>query len=156
LTRFFNILLETDDDLRRKPDPRLHLELGVLRLINARRLAPLEEILAEMQGGQRPARPDSTLAPALPSRGSAATAHSVSVSSSGPAPAARMAPDASQNLAPARAAVPAPPTSVAPTARTASNTPIPAAPPRVVARAAENASGGLSGAQLEAIKATLQ
>ena len=43
LTRFFNILLATDDDLRRKPDPRLHLELGLLRLINAQRLAPLEE-----------------------------------------------------------------------------------------------------------------
>ena len=31
LTRFFNILLATDDDLRRKPDPRLHLELGLLQ-----------------------------------------------------------------------------------------------------------------------------
>src|SRR6202041_205098 len=48
LTRFFNILLETDDDLRRKPDPRLHLELGLLRLINARRLAPPQEILGDL------------------------------------------------------------------------------------------------------------
>jgi DNA polymerase-3 subunit gamma/tau len=51
LTRFFQILLQTDDDLRRKPDPRVHLEMGLLRLINASRLAPLEELLAEMNGG---------------------------------------------------------------------------------------------------------
>src|SRR5579863_334727 len=51
LTRFFQILLQTDDDLRRKPDPRVHLEMGLLRLINAQRLAPMEELLAEMRGG---------------------------------------------------------------------------------------------------------
>ena len=51
LTRFFQILLQTDDDLRRKPDPRVHLEMGLLRLINAARLAPLEELLAEVRGG---------------------------------------------------------------------------------------------------------
>ena len=55
LTRFFNILLQTDDDLRRKPDPRVHLEMGLLRLINAGRLAPLEELLAEIGGeGKNP------------------------------------------------------------------------------------------------------
>src|SRR6266446_652940 len=51
LTRFFQILLQTDDDLRRTPDPRVHLEMGLLRLINASRLAPLEELLAELKGG---------------------------------------------------------------------------------------------------------
>ena len=51
LTRFFQILLQTDDDLRRKPDPRIHLEMGLLRLINAARLAPLEELMAEMKNG---------------------------------------------------------------------------------------------------------
>ena len=51
LTRFFQILLQTDDDVRRKPDPRVHLEMGLLRLINASRLAPLEELLAEVRGG---------------------------------------------------------------------------------------------------------
>src|SRR6202048_2085501 len=53
LTRFFQILLQTDDDLRRKPDPRVHLEMGLLRLINASRLAPLEELLAEVRSGVR-------------------------------------------------------------------------------------------------------
>jgi len=51
LTRFFQILLQTDDDLRGKPDPRVHLEMGLLRLVNAARLAPLEALLAEARGG---------------------------------------------------------------------------------------------------------
>jgi DNA polymerase III subunit gamma/tau len=53
LTRFFNTLLATDAELRRAPDPRLHLELGLLKLINARRLAPLEEVLAGLREGVR-------------------------------------------------------------------------------------------------------
>src|SRR3981081_2039096 len=51
LTRFFQILLQTDDALGRKPDPRVHLEMGLLRLINAARLAPLEELLTEIKSG---------------------------------------------------------------------------------------------------------
>jgi DNA polymerase-3 subunit gamma/tau len=50
LTRFFQILLQTDDDVRRKMDPRVHLEMGLLRLVNAARLAPLEELLSEING----------------------------------------------------------------------------------------------------------
>jgi DNA polymerase-3 subunit gamma/tau len=56
LTRFFQILLSTEDEVRRKPDPRLHLELGLLRLINAQRLAPFEEVLADLRGEGGPRR----------------------------------------------------------------------------------------------------
>jgi DNA polymerase III subunit gamma/tau len=59
LTRFFQILLHTDDDVRRKPDPRLHLEMGLLRMVNAARLAPLEELLADLDNGT-PAAPVPT------------------------------------------------------------------------------------------------
>src|ERR1700722_5408419 len=59
LTRFFQILLHTDDDVRRKPDPRLHLEMGLLRMVNAARLAPLEELLADLDIGT-PAAPVPT------------------------------------------------------------------------------------------------
>jgi DNA polymerase-3 subunit gamma/tau len=68
LTRFFNILLQTDDDLRRKPDPRVHLEMGLLRLIHAGRLAPLEELLADLgdaSGNGGAARSSSARASAL-------------------------------------------------------------------------------------------
>ena len=37
--------------MRRKPDARVHLEMGLLRLINAARLAPLEELLTEIKTG---------------------------------------------------------------------------------------------------------
>jgi DNA polymerase III subunit gamma/tau len=84
LTRYFQILLHTDDDLRRKPDPRLHLEMGLLRLVNAARLAPLEEVLSELrgEGAHRPAPATSratsgsaaTNAPAPRSAASAAAA----------------------------------------------------------------------------------
>jgi DNA polymerase III subunit gamma/tau len=57
LTRYFQILLQTDDDLRRKPDPRVHLEMGLLRLINAGRLAPLEELMTELRSGRPSAGP---------------------------------------------------------------------------------------------------
>jgi len=50
LTRFFQILLQTEDDVRHKPDPRLHLEMGLLRLVQAARLAPLEEVIAGLSG----------------------------------------------------------------------------------------------------------
>jgi DNA polymerase III subunit gamma/tau len=146
LTRFFHILLETDDDLRRKPDPRLHLELGLLRLVNAQRLAPLEEILAEMRGTPRPLSPST---PAAPPRSSPAT-QAVSVSSSGAA-AVRMAPAPERNLSTTSV-----PPSATPVVRAASNSPVPASPPRIVARAAETAAGGLGSAQLDAIKGVLQ
>jgi DNA polymerase III subunit gamma/tau len=87
LTRFFQILLQTDEDLRRKPDPRVHLEMGLLRLINAARLAPLEELLAEVRGGapasnRRATTSRSTAAtdvsiPALPRRETSAPALAV-------------------------------------------------------------------------------
>ncbi len=141
LTRFFNILMETDDDLRRKPDPRLHLELGLLRLINAQRLAPLEEVLGELRGEHKPARAAHTASAPPPH---APQAQSVSVSSSSAA-AARMAPEPNPQAAPAT-----------PPVRAASQTPIPASPPRIVARAAEEVTGGLASAQVDAIKSALQ
>ena len=148
LTRFFNILLATDDDLRRKPDPRLHLELGLLRLINAQRLAPLEEAIAELRGESRPrpARPDS----GAPPRATPATQAVASSASS--AAAVRMAPDPNTRASATPTAA-APP---APIARAAAPAPVPAVPPRIVARAVEDVADGLSAVQLGAIKTALE
>ncbi len=96
LTRFFQILLQTDDDLRRKPDPRVHLEMGLLRLINAQRLAPMEELLAELRSG----------APA-----GAATSRAMRSS------AAPTFADAASQAPPARSFSPAPTTSFTPAPR---------------------------------------
>jgi len=80
LTRFFQILLQTDDDLRRKPDPRVHLEMGLLRLINASRLAPLEELLTELRSGA----PGGSASVGTARGASAATAFSPAAKSAAP------------------------------------------------------------------------
>ncbi len=54
LLRFFAVLLRTEGELRWSPHPRLHLELGLLKLVEAERLVPLEEILAELTGNPAP------------------------------------------------------------------------------------------------------
>src|SRR5689334_4863290 len=92
LTRFFQILLQTDDDLRRKPDPRVHLEMGLLRLINAARLAPLEELLAELRGGSSAATASapgrsSFSPPAIPAKKEMASAAAAGAFSPSPATA---------------------------------------------------------------------
>ena len=193
LTRFFNILMATDDDLRRKPDPRLHLELGLLKLINAQRLAPLEEIVAELRGGlgevrrapKPPVTPTHTIpavrsAPAVsPFSATRPTASSSASDTSGGAAAVCMAPEpkaseAAPNDLPKPASfaatsrkalnVTAPDSSpaVATTLREASVTtttapgPLPASPPPLMARAAEEPTNGLLAVQVDAIKAALQ
>src|ERR1700740_872822 len=71
LTRYFQILLQTDGEVRHEMDPRVHLEMGLLRLVNAARLAPLEELLAEVGGTDGRAVAGSTLksAPSNPAGG---------------------------------------------------------------------------------------
>ncbi|MGH9803538.1 MAG: DNA polymerase III subunit gamma/tau [Candidatus Acidiferrales bacterium] len=64
LLRFFHILLQTERELRWSPQPRLHLELGLLKLVQAERLVPLEELLAELSGGATPSRPADSNRPA--------------------------------------------------------------------------------------------
>jgi DNA polymerase-3 subunit gamma/tau len=167
LTRFFNTLLATDADLRRAPDPRLHLELGLLKLINARRLAPLEEVIAELRGEVRTA--GSAAGPSSRTTPVFSGARSVSAVTGA---AVRMAPEANSSASPAPASAGAPPSKAvgaeaiqepAPkmpeprmpeAARTAA--PVPASPPRIVARAAEDSASGLASAQMDAIKAALQ
>ncbi|HEV2182419.1 MAG TPA: DNA polymerase III subunit gamma/tau [Candidatus Acidoferrales bacterium] len=145
LTRFFQILLATDEDLRRKPDPRLHLELGLLRLVNAARLAPIEEVLAELRGesSARPATARNTnpvrsvSAPAIPSAGYVgASEKKFQAAASG----------TNENL---RA-----PIVQAAVAEKAG--PVPISAPRVIAKLAENQFSGLAAAQLESIQFALR
>ena len=159
LTRYFQILLVTDDDLRRKPDPRLHLEMGLLRLVNAARLAPLEELLAELNsdaGAKRPASP-------APSRGAAAAA---AAGAAAPQPsfpgraAATPAPVPTADVAAPHPAAPAAKMETAPVdsaparTETSARVPVPASPPSIVAAAA-GAFSGLEEAQVQAIKAAI-
>ena len=51
LTRNLQIVLRTFDDLNYRQEQRLHLELGLLKLIHAQRLLPLEELLSGVSAG---------------------------------------------------------------------------------------------------------
>lgn len=51
LTRNLQIVLRTFDDLNYRQEQRFHLELGLMKLIYARRLLPLEELLSGVMAG---------------------------------------------------------------------------------------------------------
>jgi DNA polymerase-3 subunit gamma/tau len=61
LTRNLQIVLRTFDDLNYRQEQRFHLELGMLKLIHAQRLLPIEELLSGVAGGAgvRTATPSS-------------------------------------------------------------------------------------------------
>ncbi|HEV2289786.1 MAG TPA: DNA polymerase III subunit gamma/tau [Candidatus Acidoferrales bacterium] len=132
LTRFFRILVATDEDLRRKPDARLHLELGLLRLVNSARLGSLEEVIGDLRR-EVSARPTS----GEPRQ---------SIVSNTKANAAVMTTGTTETVPNAVATAPA----------AEKSAPLPASAPRVVAKAAERQCSGLAAAQLEAIQSTLQ
>ncbi len=50
LARFMQIMLRTHSDLGYKQEQRFHLELGLLKLVHAQRLLPLEELLSAEAG----------------------------------------------------------------------------------------------------------
>jgi len=54
LTRNLQIVLRTFDDLNYRQEQRFHLELGLLKLIHAQRLLPIEELLSGVAGGPGP------------------------------------------------------------------------------------------------------
>ena len=69
LTRFLQILLRTHSELSYKQEQRFHLELGLLKLVHAQRLLPIEELLS-----QSPASTGRTAAPATTPRAPAVAA----------------------------------------------------------------------------------
>ena len=89
LTRFLQIMLRTHGDVSYKQEQRFHLELGLLKMVHAQRLLPLEQLLSSVSltegasaapgtaqrpaptaAGQRPAapRPAAAAPPAFASR----------------------------------------------------------------------------------------
>jgi len=149
LTRFFQILLATDDDLRRRPDPRLHLELGLLRLVNAARLAPLEEVLTELRGES--SAPSASGRATVPGRSASGIASPLSGSE-------RYA-GASETKFQAAAASGTNENLRAPNAHgtvAEKSGPVPVSAPRVIAKIAESQFSGLAAAQVESIQSALR
>ena len=94
ITRNLQIVLRTFDDLNYRQEQRFHLELGLLKLIHAQRLLPIEELLSGVSSAPRTATPSARPA-------------SAAQSSPRPAPAA----SSSRPAAPAPAPAAAPPLS---------------------------------------------
>jgi len=93
LTRFLQIMLRTHSDLGYKQEQRFHLELGLLKLVHAQRLLPLEQLLSG----------EGVKAPAALSR--SATVGSPSSSSTRPAAAPTSRPQSPEPPASRTAAV---------------------------------------------------
>jgi len=86
LTRFFQIVLRLQSEMRYSLQPRFHLELGLMKLVHARRLASLESLLGELQGlrlaekpgGGPPTTPGPKLEAARPAPSPATVTRAVS------------------------------------------------------------------------------
>jgi len=80
LARFLQIMLRTHNELSYKQEQRFHLELGLLKLVHAQRLLPLEELLS----GEAP-KPSGSGARATPATGAPSRATSAPPRSASPA-----------------------------------------------------------------------
>ena len=87
LARFLQIMLRTHSDLGYKNEQRFHLELGLLKLVHAQRLLPLEELLS----GAATAAPPAPRPVATPARPSAPPAPASRPSSPSPFESSRTA-----------------------------------------------------------------
>jgi DNA polymerase-3 subunit gamma/tau len=63
LTRYLQIMLDTFKDLQTSLQPRLHLEMGLLKLVHAGRMGTIEEALANLDGGALPPGPKTSVPP---------------------------------------------------------------------------------------------
>jgi DNA polymerase III gamma/tau subunit len=115
LSRFFNILLRAESEMRYALAPRFHLELALMKLVHARRLASIESLLGGLSGsglsGKAPSAPRPTT-PA-PARSTPEPPRRVRAESSERPPAdesfAAPPPEASAPVAPAERPAPAVP-----------------------------------------------
>ena len=73
LTRFLQVMLRTFDDLGFRQEQRLHLELGLVKLVHLQRLLPVEEFLSQLP------KPAASAPRAIP-------APRAPIASAGPAP----------------------------------------------------------------------
>jgi len=67
LTRFLQIMLRTHGDVSYKQEQRFHLELGLLKMVHAQRLLPLEQLLSAASL-EKPAAAPAKAAPSLGTR----------------------------------------------------------------------------------------
>jgi DNA polymerase-3 subunit gamma/tau len=66
LTRYLQLSLNIFSDLQESLQPRFHLEIGLVRLVHAGRLLPIEQALAGMKADAPPPRPSAPPPPPTP------------------------------------------------------------------------------------------
>ncbi len=71
LTRYLNLTLDLFKEMQFSLQPRLHLEIGLLRLVQAGKLAPIEEALADLGSPDAPPAPSRRPTPPPPTRSAA-------------------------------------------------------------------------------------
>src|SRR5580658_1921480 len=136
LTRNLQIMLRTFDDLNYRQEQRFHLELGLLKLIHAQRLLPLEELLSGAAGG-------AGLRSITASNPAPSSPRTVSATASMPAPAAArsISPSASTSTSWSSSPTPAPPQPASPKADSVRKIEAAAAPVTTSERIASAPSG---------------
>ena len=83
ITRNLQLMLRTFDDLNYRQEQRFHLELGLMKLVHAQRLIPLEELLSGVASGTR-ARSGGTPTPPASSAPTRSPSPSSPAAASGP------------------------------------------------------------------------
>ena len=102
LTRYLQLSLDLFRDLQFSLQPRFHLEIGLVRLVQAGRLLPIEEALAQLSAPASPAAALRQRSPAAPPP-AARPAHRRSSSTAPRRPRRRARPRRRSPRAPARA-----------------------------------------------------
>ncbi len=140
LTRYLQLTLDIYKDLQYSLQPRLHLELGLLRLVHAGKLVKIEEAIAALGPGSAPLAGPPKSNPPAPSRPSPQTQRAAppAVSSASAAthtPASTLAAPSSQSSTPraAHSSAPSSHSSAPRTAHSAPHTPPSAAAPKPTA-----------------------
>jgi DNA polymerase III subunit gamma/tau len=86
LTRYLQLSLDLFRDLQFSLQPRFHLEIGLLKMIQAGKLVPIEEALASLGTSSVPAPPRATSLPPTPPVASAPARAPAPPQRTGPSP----------------------------------------------------------------------
>ncbi len=110
LSRFLAIVLRTFDDLGYRQEQRLHLELGLLKLVHVQRLVPIEEILSQLgaTAGPNAPKPPTTQAPQAPRSAQATPQPTQAAKTAAPRTVAPLTAPAPRPQAPPPIPIPAP------------------------------------------------
>jgi DNA polymerase-3 subunit gamma/tau len=119
LMRAFDLVARAETDMRAAPQPQYHLEMALLRWMHLRKLVPIEDLIAQMEGGGGPPRATRPLPQPAPPTGTRSLVEKTMEARAATAPASESKPVVKPAVAPvSRPAAPTvqPPSSGSPAA----------------------------------------